>query len=179
MARAINSPGVQIIETDLSNYQQTGGGTTVFVPGFASQGPTDEILLVTTAAELDRIYGTPETPAERYFYYTCREILNSPATLLTTRLPYGSGSGEGFTDNYGALFYPVASSAEGFTIGQPIHKTLSQTVYNNLVQNNFSWSSISTTSSAASFDGATADAGIIVLNSSIVGNLQFFPDRFN
>ena len=178
MARAINSPGVQITETDLSNYQQTGGGTTVFVPGFASQGPTDEVLLVTTAAELDQIYGSPGTPAERYFYYTCKEILNSPATLLTTRLPYGSGSGEGFTDSYGALFYPVASSASGFSIGQPIHKTLSQATYSNLVQNNFSWSSISTTTTAASFDGTTANAGIIVLNSSQTTQNEFFEGYY-
>ena len=178
MARAINSPGVQIAETDLSNYQQTGGGTTVFVPGFASQGPTDEVLLITTAAELDQIYGAPGTPAERYFYYACKEILNSPATLLTTRLPYGSGSGEGFTDSYGALFYPVASSASGFSIGQPIHKTLSQATYSNLVQNNFSWSSISATATAASFDGTTANAGIIILNSSQTTQNEFFEGYY-
>lgn len=142
MARSINSPGVQIIETDLSNYQQVAGGTTVFVPGFAPQGPTDEVILVTTAAELDQIYGTPETPAERYFYYSCKEVLNSPATLLTTRLPYGSGSGEGFANNYGALFYPVASSTSGFTFGRPTHFSLNETQYNNFLQNNITWNNV-------------------------------------
>ena len=238
MARAINSPGVQITETDLSNYQQIAGGTTVFVPGFAPQGPTDEVLLVTTAAELDQIYGSPQTPAERYFYYTCKEILNSPSSLLTTRLPYGSGSGEGFTDSYGALFYPVASSDSGFTIGKPIHKTLNEATYNNLTQNNFTWGSIlsgnaslssvttypSTSSvtatpatsasiqaqvasidssfninisgsvvtftfdvtlssvvygaQSASFDGTTANAGIIVLNSSQTTQNEFFEGYY-
>jgi phage tail sheath protein FI len=178
MARAINSPGVQIIETDLSNYQQIGGGTTVFVPGFAPQGPTDEVLLITTAAELEQVYGAPETPAERYFYYTCREILNSPSTLLTTRLPYGSGSGEGFADSYGALFYPVASSVDGFSIGQPIHKTLSQETYNKLLVNNFSWSTISETTTAATFDETTVNAGIIVLNSSQTTQNEFFEGYY-
>jgi phage tail sheath protein FI len=178
MARSINSPGVQIIETDLSNYQQVAGGTTVFVPGFAAQGPTDEVILITTAAELDQVYGAPETPAERYFYYSCKEVLNSPATLLTTRLPYGSGSGEGFTNSYGALFYPVASSANGFTIGRPIHKTLDIAAYNNIIQNNFSWSTVSESTSAATFDGSNVNAGIIILNTSQTTQNEFFEGYY-
>ena len=74
MARSINSPGVQITETDLSNYQQIAGGTTVLVPGFAKQGPTDEVLLITSASELEQVYGAPSTPAERYFYYTLKKF---------------------------------------------------------------------------------------------------------
>lgn len=228
MARTINSPGVQITETDLSLIQQFGGGTNIFVPGYAPQGPTDEVLLVTSISEFEEIYGIPQTPAERYFYHTSKEILNTSANLLVTRLPYGSGSGDGFSDQYGALFYPVASSAAGFTIGQPIVKSLTRLEYDNLVQNNFTWSditegaglsslttyvansSVTTTSefsaavlndiiavdpspetysviynsassvtftfqvtlstitydSVASFDGTTANAGIIILNSS-------------
>jgi hypothetical protein len=150
MARSINSPGVQITETDLSNYQQIGGGTTVFVPGFAAQGPTDEALLVTSIAELEQVYGAPETPAERYFYYTCKEILNSPATLLTSRLPYGSGSGIGFADAYTALIFPVLSGynnkgiktdlSTDITIGEPSIVPLTITDYEKLLRNDFSWS---------------------------------------
>lgn len=142
MARSINSPGVQITETDLSNYQQTVGGTTVLVPGFAPQGPTDEVLLITTASELEQVYGAPTTPAERYFFYSAKEILNSPATLLTTRLPYGSGNGAGFANQYSALLYPVASGDNSFSIGQPTHITLTDEDYNKLIQNNFTWGNI-------------------------------------
>jgi hypothetical protein len=53
MARSINSPGIQIIETDLSLNQQFGGATSVFIPGFAPQGPTDEVLLVSTIYNIE------------------------------------------------------------------------------------------------------------------------------
>ena len=123
MARSINSPGVQITETDLSNYQQIAGGTTVLVPGFAAQGPTDEVRLITSITEFEQIYGTPTTPAEKYFYYSSKEVLNSTANLLTTRLPYGSGNGAGFATQYSALLYPVLSSSNSYTIGEPTHIT--------------------------------------------------------
>lgn len=193
MARSINSPGVQIIETDLSLNAQIGGGTNVFVPGFAPQGPTDETILITSVSELETTYGTPETPAERYFYYTCKEVLNSPASLLTTRLPYGSGSGAGFATQYSALLFPVASGASGssqFTVGAPTHISLDETTYDNILQNNITWSSLSSSAPAASLNGITLDAGIIVLNSaqttvnegfegyyvSVTDNYEFGPD---
>jgi phage tail sheath protein FI len=185
MARIINSPGVQITETDLSVTQQFGGGTNVFVAGYAAQGPTDEVLQVSTISEFEQIYGIPQTPAERYFYYSSKEILNSSSNLLVTRLPYGSGSGDGFSSQYSALFFPVASSAggSGFVVGSPITKTLTQTQYDDLLQNNFTWAGVSATQplsgtgalsgtvvnysvGAASFNGTTATAGIIVLNSA-------------
>jgi len=183
MARSINSPGVQIIETDLSQFQQLGGPTTVYVPGFASQGPSDEVLLISTASELETVYGIPETPAERYFHYTCKEILNSPATLLTTRLPYGSGSGNDFASQYSALFYPVASAEGGnFYIGQPIHKNLTEDQYNNFLQNNISWSTIASGTSAnagtATYNGNQVNAGIVVLNTAQTTVNEYFEGYY-
>jgi hypothetical protein len=183
MARSINSPGVQITETDLSLTTQIGGGTNVFVPGFAPQGPTDEVILITSISEFETTYGTPETPAERYFYYTCKEVLNSPANLLTTRLPYGSGSGAGFATQYSALLFPTASSDSGFTIGAPKHISLTEAQYDSILQNNITWTAptlgtaVSGTGAlsgtvvdyiptAASYNGTALNAGIVVLNSS-------------
>jgi hypothetical protein len=166
--RSINSPGVQITETDLSLYEQVGGATTVFVPGFAPQGPIDEVLVVTSISEFERIYGSPQNAAERYFYYSAKEILNSPATLLTTRVPYGSGYGEGFSSQYSALFYPAASSVNGFTVGSPLYMSLSEEEYNSIIQNDVSWSSVPSASGVASFDKITKtiDAGFVILNDS-------------
>lgn len=165
MARSINSPGVQITETDLSNYQEIGGGTNIFLPGFASQGPIDEVLLISSVSELEKVYGTPTTPAERYFFYSAKEALNSPATLLTTRLPYGSGSGEGFDTQYSALLYPVASATGGFNLGAPLHITFNETVYDDIIQNNFSWESIDGTLTT-DFDTTsnTIKGGLLVIN---------------
>ena len=105
--RTINSPGVEIRESDLSLTAPLNVGTNVYVTGFAQQGPCDEVLKVTTKQELNNIFGPPTNSAERYFYYTIDELLNSPANVFATRLPYGSGSGDG--SKYSALVYPVRS----------------------------------------------------------------------
>ncbi len=110
MALTISSPGVEIREIDLTLNASLATGTKVLVHGFASQGPAQALLNITSQAELDEIYfgsNGPTNPAEDYFYYTCKEILNSPATLLTTRLPYGSGDGTGYQGAYVALAYPT------------------------------------------------------------------------
>ena len=169
MARSINSPGVQITERDLSEYIQPSVGTSVFAAGFASQGPTDEVLNITSSSELEQIYGVPESAAEKYFHYTCREILNSSASLLTTRLPYGLSSGEGFDNQlYSALLYPVASAAGSFQIGQPTHTVLNQDEYEAIIQGNFSWTSLSTVNTTASYSTSSnfVNAGIVVLNAA-------------
>jgi hypothetical protein len=180
MARSINSPGVQITETDLSNYQIVAGGTNVFIPGFASQGPTDEIRLITSITEFEQIYGTPTTPAEKYFYYSSKEILNSTANLLTTRLPYGSGSGAGFASQYSALLYPVASADNGFTVGRPTHITFDEDTYTDMLQNNVTWASISSTAPAASYNSATKtiNAGIVIINSSQTTVNEFYEGYY-
>jgi len=160
MARIINSPGVQITETDLSVTQQFGGATNIFVAGFASQGPTDEVLQITSISELEQVFGTPQTPAERYFYHSGKEILQSSANLLITRLPYGAGAGEGFGSQYGALFYPVVSSNSGFQLGAPVSKSLSQLEYDNLVQNNFAWSDITSGTGLSSLTTYVANSSV-------------------
>lgn len=137
--RIINSPGVQITEKDLSLRTNAPVGTNIVVPGFAPQGPVSEPLFITSTSELEQIYGTPTTPAERYFYYSCKEILNSPGTLTTVRLPYGSGNGSGFSNAYSALFYPMASATDGWTIGKPQHWNLTPQQYSQLLENNFDW----------------------------------------
>lgn len=178
MARSINSPGVQITETDISNYQQPTGGTTIFVPGFAAQGPTDEVLLISSVTELEQTYGTPETAAERYFFYTAKEALNSPATVLTTRLPYGSGSGEGFAEQYSALLYPVASSSSGFEIGQPTQITFGEADYSRMLQNNITWSSLSSSVTTAGYSDGNVNAGIVVINSAQTTINEFFEGYY-
>lgn len=173
MARIINSPGVQITEKDLSLRVQSPVGTNVVVPGFADQGPTSEPLLITSMSEFESIYGYPTTPAEKYFYYSCREILNSPAVLTTIRLPYGLSGGSDFSNSYSGLFYPMVSSSDNpsvsatWAIGEPIHINLKQTEYDKIKTGNFDWG-VTSISGAATVDNITADievnAGFIILN---------------
>lgn len=176
MALSIQSPGVQIIETDLSQTVTIPTGTSVYVAGFAPQGPTDEVIQITSISEFESIFGTPTNAAESYFYYNCQAVLNSSGNLLTTRLPYGSGNGLGFAATYSALVYPVVSASTGFTIGSPVHQTLTQSQYLAIQQSNFTWSvtnpatvGIGTQNNAVQING-----GLIVLNDA-----QTAVDEYN
>lgn len=106
-SRTIESPGVEINELDLSLRASLPVGTNIFVPGFAAQGPTNELFNVTSVTELEQTFGLPRNAAERYFYHTCRQVLNSPANLLVTRLPYGPSAGIGYSGGYSALYFPI------------------------------------------------------------------------
>lgn len=190
--RTILSPGVEIRETDLSLIAPANVGTNVFITGYANQGPTDEVIQITTRADLDQIYGTPTNAAERYFYHGVRELLNSPANILTYRLPYGEGSGVGFGSFFSLLAYPVQTfnaslstveedltgindplSAGGcYVLGKPIHINLTEEEYFELVNGSlFSWSTSGSTrtaliSNAQHSLSTLGNAGIIVINQS-------------
>jgi len=169
MARIINSPGVQITEKDLSLRNAITVGTNVVVPGFAPQGPVSEPILITTSSELEQVYGIPITAAEKYFHYTCREILNSPAILTTVRLPYGEESGASHRKNYSGLFYPMTLTASGgvsaWEIGEPNHKELSISQYQSLVAGDLEWTG-TTSGEASNLDSdPEVSAGFFILNS--------------
>ena len=145
----IASPGVEIREWDLSNVALPNVGTNVYVTGFTSQGPYDEVIQITTQQDLDQIYGPPTNSAERYFYHTAKEVLNSPGNLYTSRLPYGADNGDGFGSQYSALVYAGSALsdyggsdnlAQGATysniasggtvvIGEPTHVELTEAEY--------------------------------------------------
>jgi len=177
MARLINSPGVQITEKDLTLRTATAEGTVVVVPGFASQGPVSEPMRITTVSELEEIYGTPTTPAERYFFSSCKEVLNSPGVLNTVRLPYGEDGGESFAKSYSALLYPMLSSSDtpllsaNWQVGRPLHVLLTPQQYKNITEGEFNWVGTAGNtfapgvSSNISF-GTTIDitAGFVILN---------------
>ena len=124
MARTIQSPGVEVKETDLSLRPNLPVGTTVFIPGFANQGPTDELLTVTSLTEFEQIYGLPQNAAERYMYHSVKAVFQSPANLLVTRLPYGGDEGETFADNSSVQVYPVMPRPQMVDLGDPSLQTV-------------------------------------------------------
>ena len=107
--RTIQSPGVEIREIDLTQRPAAPVGTSVFIAGFANQGPVDEIFNVGTFAEFEEIYGKPTNAAERYFYHSTKQVFDSDANVLVSRLPYGGGDGTS-TEKYSALVYPVSTA---------------------------------------------------------------------
>ena len=143
---SITSPGVQISETDLSLIARPIGSTDVLVTGFAPQGPTEEITNIGSVSEFETVFGTPTNSAERYLYYSARQILSqSPANLLVTRLPYGNDMGEGYANCYSALVYGISSDratyaqSSAFKLMPPVSVLLSDDEYYNLVSNNIEW----------------------------------------
>ena len=196
--RTINSPGVEIRESDLSFTAPAAAGTSVYVTGFAQQGPIDEVLLVSTKQELTQIFGPPTNAAEKYFHYTISELLNSPATVYAGRLPYGSGNGDGFGSKYSALAYPVkcyvpnrgkgvgdsqtlsqAGSAV-YIAGAPVHFELTEAEYLSILDGSaLSWTNQSGIR-ANDIDTVAniGKAGIIILNKSQVANNQGFEGTY-
>ena len=146
MARTILSPGIEIREKDLSLRVQTQVGTTIAIPGFASQGPLGDPIQVTSISEFESIFGIPNTPAERYFYYSVKEALNSQAIIYVVRLPYGGENG--YTNSYSGLFYPMAPALSatsgdplqvGWTVLQPENVTINLDIYTKLTRGDFTW----------------------------------------
>ena len=109
--RTIQSPGVEIREIDLTQRPAAPVGTSVFIAGFANQGPVDEIFNVGTFAEFEEIYGKPTNAAERKLSHTTTQVFDSDANVLVSRLPYGAGDGTTTGDKYSALVYPVKAQA--------------------------------------------------------------------
>lgn len=104
------SPGVEVREYDESLRTTTNTGTTVFIPGFAAQGPVEEINSISTTEDFENIYGQPTNAAERYFYYTVKSVLdktNDGTTVLTSRLAYGAGDGDNVSNAFTLLAYPA------------------------------------------------------------------------
>lgn len=110
LTSTLGSPGIEIREIDNSIRMNTSTATTVFVPGFANQGPIEEVISIGSISDFELIYGTPTNAAERYFYYTVKSIIDNSGTgvtVLTSRLPYGHDSGDTVSNAYTLLAYPA------------------------------------------------------------------------
>lgn len=171
--RTINSPGVEIRERDLSLRVPQAAGTNVYVTGYTDQGPTDEVVDISSLTEFENIFGTPKTPAERYFYHTVKATLNSTARLKVNRLPYGGGSGLGFGSKYSVLAYPASAvgsttldvASGAYLVGRPTQFNITEDQYLSLVSGSTftnGWAS----TGATSFDSlqSLSGAGIIIIN---------------
>lgn len=157
--RTIASPGVQINEVDSSLRIQAPVGVGILIMGFASEGPTDEVIQVTSIEEYTSIYGLPYTAAERYAYHNVAATLDSPANVFFSRLPYGKEGGNIFSDTYSALVYPVIpddgnktyqsikddgldprdENVKTLYIAEPKHVKLTRRQYEKFINNEVEW----------------------------------------
>lgn len=185
----IQSPGVQINEVDLSLRVNSPTGVGVLALGFTSQGPTDEVLQVTSIQEYESVYGKPSTAAERYSYHTIKALFDSPANIYFSRLPYGGDAGDIFTqDRYSALVYPVvpndgttdyatltanglsadAAGVDEFYIAKPYHLELSREEYESFQNGEITWQNAFGKEDGVDFTtlSGAGYAGLVVLNTS-------------
>lgn len=106
MASICLSPSITIEE----RFDIRGGlpqGETAFLTGFTQYGPTDLPYLVTSVQDFEVLFGKPDAnaPEQNYAYTAARDIIESAASLIFTRLPYGANEGELVGDEYSALVY--------------------------------------------------------------------------
>lgn len=185
MSRYINSPGVQIREVDLSLRVNTPTGVGVLTMGYTQQGPTDEVVQITSIEEYESLYGKPTTAAERYAYHNVKALFSSPANVYFSRLPYGSDSGNIFAnEKYSALVYPVlpddsstsyasitanglsAQAADTFYLQKPYHLELTRDEYESLVNDETEWVNEFGKSVDYTDVANIKNAGLVVLNTS-------------
>ena len=185
MNRTIESPGIETREVDLTLRASLPVGTNVFVQGFADTGPTDELINVTSVSELEQIYGTPTNAAERYFYHTSKQVLESPGNLLTNRLPYGLSGGGGYSSDYSALLFPVTlttiatggtpsgtstfNDCSAYNIGKPVQFKITDAEYLAWDSGQISWTNTPNAASVSAVGSiknytTIGNAGIIVIN---------------
>ena len=115
---SLSAPGVEVREYDESIRIQSNTGTTIFVPGFAQQGPVEEIIQISTITDFENVYGIPTNAAERYFYYTVLALLEGSGqgtTILCSRLAYGSGEGDNVATAYTLHAYPAIPVVKDLT----------------------------------------------------------------
>lgn len=180
--RTINSPGVEIRERDLSYTMQSRGAYTVFMTGFAPQGPTEDPINISSITEFEEVFGKPQTAAERYLYHSAKQVLtNSPGSLIVSRLPYGDG--DGGAEMYSALVYPICANntvladATEYRILAPFSILLNEQDYQDLKNGNFTWStqltSLSGTAPASARPPIAVDGIIIVNENRFISNDLF------
>lgn len=88
--RTIQSPGVEIREIDKSQFAPSIVGTYCLVQGFADKGVDLDPLEIASNSDLEANFGLPTNEAERYFYYSCAEVIRQGGNLVAAKLPYNS-----------------------------------------------------------------------------------------
>ena len=91
------SPGVYTIEKDVSDYAPSVNPSIVGLVGFASKGPTDTATLITSPADLLRVFGTPDLVNGGQGVYGALDILQKTNQVYFVR----AATSEAKEANYG------------------------------------------------------------------------------
>lgn len=130
------SPGVYVIEKDLSEYTPSLNSSIVGIVGFASKGPTNEATLITDQAKLISTFGRPSESIYGQGLEGALEILETTNALYFVRAAATSAVDASAAVSLGACPAVIVSGpatrndvANSFGIGRPLY--LEVQVYNN------------------------------------------------
>lgn len=107
----IVSPGVYVIEKDISNYPATIDSTTVGVVGFAQKGPTNTPTLITSPQRLVSTFGEPDESLPGQGLVGSLEILEATNRMYFVRAVSDDADNASATVNLGACPAIAVSSA--------------------------------------------------------------------
>ena len=107
------SPGVYVIEKDLSNYPTSINPSVVGIVGFAGQGPTNKATLITSQEGLVKTFGNPEESITGQGLEGAIEILESTNTAYYVRAVGSTAAAASSTVQIGSCPSFVVSSKEG------------------------------------------------------------------
>jgi len=88
------SPGVYTVENDQSDYAPSLNSSIVGLVGFASRGPTDSPTLITSPADLIRVFGTPDLVTGGQGLYAALEILQKTNQVYFVRAAVAANANE-------------------------------------------------------------------------------------
>lgn len=88
MVRTIQHPGVEIQETEIGSYRSTVVMNNAYIMGYADRGPIYDYSWITTTKEFTKIYGEPQTEAEKYLFIAVQSVLQNGGTPIVARMPY-------------------------------------------------------------------------------------------
>jgi len=132
---SILSPGVYLIEKDISNYPPSIGATTVGVVGFATKGPTDKATLVTSQDNLVDTFGYPTETLPGQGLIGALEILETTNSMYFVRVASDDAKNASATIPLGGCpAFAVSSIGLGITSGA----VFKVQVTNNAGENGFS-----------------------------------------
>lgn len=88
MVRTIQHPGVQIQESEIGNYSTTVVMNNAYIMGFTDRGPIYDYSFISTTKEFTKIYGEPQSEAEKYLFIAVQSVLANGGTPIVARMPY-------------------------------------------------------------------------------------------
>jgi phage tail sheath protein FI len=122
------SPGVYIIEKDISDYLPSVNTSVVGIVGFASKGPTDKPTLITNQNQLIRTFGAPSEDITGQAVEGALEILDESNSVYFVRGADSNAADASSNMAFGTC-PSVIVSANGFGVSSDLYLQID--VYNN------------------------------------------------